>query len=164
MKIGVRASPPHPADTRRATRERPENPTFPDSLRRPLRDLRISATDRCNLRCTYCMPREVFGRDFVFLPHADLLHFEEIARVARQCVALGACRIRLSGGEPLLRHGIERLVGMLAGLRAGDGKPIELAMTSNGVLLPKKARALKDAGLARLNISLDALEDRKSVV
>ena len=105
------------------------------------------------------MPREVFGRDFVFLPHADLLHFEEIARVARQCVDLGACRIRLSGGEPLLRHGIERLVGMLAGLRAGDGKPIELAMTSNGVLLPKKARALKDAGLARLNISLDALDE-----
>jgi cyclic pyranopterin phosphate synthase len=130
-----------------------------DSLQRPLRDLRISVTDRCNLRCAYCMPREVFGKNFVFLRHAELLSFEEILRAARQCVALGARKIRLSGGEPLLRHGIERLVEMLAGLRCEDGRPVELAMTTNGTLLAKKARALKDAGLTRLNISLDALDD-----
>ncbi|MDR3213498.1 MAG: GTP 3',8-cyclase MoaA [Azoarcus sp.] len=138
--------------------ELPPSPCL-DGLQRPLRDLRISVTDRCNLRCTYCMPREVFGQAFVFLRHADLLSFEEILRVARQGIALGVRKIRLSGGEPLLRHGIERLVEMLAGLRTGDGQPIELAMTSNGTLLAKKARALKDAGLTRLNISLDALDE-----
>jgi cyclic pyranopterin phosphate synthase len=130
-----------------------------DDMHRPLRDLRISVTDRCNLRCSYCMPREVFGRDFVFLQRAELLSFGEITRVARQCVALGVRKIRLTGGEPLLRHGVERLVEMLAGLCDADGKPIELAMTSNGVLLAKRARALKDAGLTRLNVSLDALDD-----
>jgi cyclic pyranopterin phosphate synthase len=124
-----------------------------------LRDLRVSVTDRCNLRCVYCMPREIFGRDFVFLRHADLLSFEEIVRVARQCVALGARKIRLSGGEPLLRRGVERLVEMLAGLRGEDGTPVELAMTTNGILLAKKARALREAGLDRVNISLDALDD-----
>jgi cyclic pyranopterin phosphate synthase len=138
---------------------RPSSPCL-DGLRRPLHDLRISVTDRCNLRCAYCMPREVFGRKFIFLRHADLLSFEEIVRVARQGIALGVRKIRLSGGEPLLRHGIERLVEMLAGLRAADGQPIELAMTSNGTLLAKKARALKEAGLARLNISLDALDEQ----
>ncbi|MCL2076437.1 MAG: GTP 3',8-cyclase MoaA [Betaproteobacteria bacterium] len=116
-------------------------------------------TDRCNLRCAYCMPGELFGRDFVFLRHAELLSFEEIVRVARQCIALGVRKIRLSGGEPLLRHGVERLVEMLAGLHGNDGKSIELAMTSNGTLLAKKASALKDAGLMRLNISLDALDE-----
>jgi len=130
-----------------------------DSLQRPLHDLRISVTDRCNLRCTYCMPGEVFGRDFVFLSPSELLSFEEIVQVARQAIALGVRKIRLSGGEPLLRHGIERLVEMLAGLNDADGRPIELAMTSNGTLLAKKARALKDAGLMRLNISLDALDE-----
>ncbi|MDR2925243.1 MAG: GTP 3',8-cyclase MoaA [Azoarcus sp.] len=130
-----------------------------DNWQRPLRDLRISVTDRCNLRCAYCMPGEVFGRDFVFLRHAELLSFEEILRVVQQCVALGVRKIRLSGGEPLLRHGIERLIEMLAKLNASDGKPVELAMTSNGTLLAKKARALKDAGLMRLNISLDALDE-----
>ncbi|MDR3087961.1 MAG: GTP 3',8-cyclase MoaA [Azoarcus sp.] len=130
-----------------------------DDLQRPLRDLRISVTDRCNMRCSYCMPREVFGRGFVFLRRAELLSFEEITRLARQCVALGVRKIRLSGGEPLLRHGLERLVEMLAGLCDAEGKPVELAMTSNGVLLAKRARALKDAGLTRLNISLDALDD-----
>ena len=131
-----------------------------DNLQRPLRDLRISVTDRCNLRCTYCMPREVFGKNFIFLRHAELLSFEEILRVARQGVALGVRKIRLSGGEPLLRHGIEHLVEMLARLRCEeDGKPLELAMTTNGTLLAKKARALKDAGLMRLNISLDALDE-----
>ena len=130
-----------------------------DNLQRPLRDLRISVTDRCNLRCTYCMPGEVFGRNFVFLRHAELLRFEEIVRIARQCLALGVRKIRLSGGEPLLRRGIERLVEMLAGLHDSDGKPVELAMTSNGTLLAKKARTLKDAGLMRLNVSLDALDE-----
>jgi cyclic pyranopterin phosphate synthase len=105
------------------------------------------------------MPSEVFGHKFVFLRHAELLSFEEILRVARQGVALGVRKIRLSGGEPLLRHGIERLVEMLAGLCDENGKPIELAMTSNGTLLAKKARDLKNAGLARLNISLDALDE-----
>ncbi|GHT93109.1 cyclic pyranopterin monophosphate synthase [Betaproteobacteria bacterium] len=130
-----------------------------DGLQRPLRDLRVSVTDRCNMRCTYCMPCEVFGRDFVFLRRAELLSFEEITRVARQCVAMGVRKIRLSGGEPLLRHHVERLVEMLAGLLDVEGKPIELTMTSNGVLLAKRARALKEAGLTRLNISLDALDN-----
>jgi cyclic pyranopterin phosphate synthase len=140
--------------------ERPPPAPCLDSLQRPLRDLRISVTDRCNLRCTYCMPREVFGQAFVFLRHADLLSFEEILRVARQGIALGVRKIRLSGGEPLLRHGIEHLVEMLAGLRTEDGQPIELAMTSNGTLLAEKARGLKEAGLTRLNISLDALDEK----
>ncbi|MDR1064246.1 MAG: GTP 3',8-cyclase MoaA [Azoarcus sp.] len=140
-------------------REHLPDPPCPDSLQRPLRDLRISVTDRCNLRCLYCMPQEVFGRKFVFLRHAELLSFEEIVRAARQCIALGVRKIRLSGGEPLLRHGIENLVEMLARLHTGDGKPIELAMTSNGTLLAKRARDLKNAGLARLNISLDALDE-----
>jgi len=130
-----------------------------DHLQRPLRDLRISVSDRCNLRCAYCMPGEAFGRGFVFLRHAELLSFEEIIRIARQCIALGVRKIRLTGGEPLLRHGIERLVELLAGLRGNDDKPIELAMTSNGTLLAKKARALKEAGLMRLNVSLDALDE-----
>lgn len=131
-----------------------------DPLQRPLRDLRISVSDRCNLRCAYCMPGEAFGRGFVFLQHAELLSFEEIIRVARHCIALGARKIRLTGGEPLLRHGIERLVEMLAGLcNDNNEKPIELAMTSNGLLLAKKARSLKDAGLMRLNVSLDALNE-----
>jgi len=130
-----------------------------DALQRPLRDLRISVTDRCNLRCAYCMPREAFGRDFIFLRHDALLRFEEILRLARQCVALGVRKIRLSGGEPLLRRGIERLVEMLATLTTPDGHPLEVAMTTNGTLLAKKAHDLKNAGLARLNISIDALDE-----
>ena len=130
-----------------------------DTLQRPLRDLRISVTDRCNLRCTYCMPREVFGKDFVFLPRAELLSFEEIERLARLFVGLGVRKIRLSGGEPLLRHGVERLIEKLARLSCPDGQGVELAMTTNGVLLAKKARALKDAGLTRLTVSLDGLSD-----
>ena len=130
-----------------------------DTLQRPLRDLRISVTDRCNLRCTYCMPREVFGKGFIFLQRVELLSFEEITRVARQFVELGVRKIRLSGGEPLLRHGVERLVEQLAGVRDADGRPVELAMTTNGTLLAAKARALKDAGLTRLTVSLDALND-----
>lgn len=130
-----------------------------DTLQRPLRDLRISVTDRCNLRCTYCMPREVFGKDFVFLPRAELLSFEEIERVARIFLRLGVHKIRLSGGEPLMRHGVEKLVEKLARLTCVDGRPVEIAMTTNGVMLAKKARALKDAGLTRLTVSLDGLSE-----
>ena len=130
-----------------------------DTLQRPLRDLRISVTDRCNLRCTYCMPREVFGRGFIFLRQAELLSFEEITRIARQFVDLGVRKIRLSGGEPLMRHGVERLIEQLARLHNAEGKPVELAMTTNGTLLAAKARTLKDAGLTRLTVSLDALND-----
>ncbi len=128
-----------------------------DTLQRPLRDLRISVTDRCNMRCTYCMPREVFGKGFVFLQRSELLSFEEITRLAGLGVSLGVRKIRLSGGEPLLRHGVERLIEQLAGLRDSEGKPVEIALTTNGTLLAAKARGLKDAGLTRLTVSLDAL-------
>jgi cyclic pyranopterin phosphate synthase len=121
---------------------------------RPLHDLRISVTDRCNFRCVYCMPKDVYGRDFPFLPHAEILTFEEIARVARIFVAQGVRKIRLTGGEPLLRRRLERLVEMLASL--GD---VDLTLTTNGALLAKKARSLRDAGLARVTVSLDALDD-----
>ena len=130
-----------------------------DTLQRPLRDLRISVTDRCNLRCTYCMPREVFGKGFVFLQRSELLSFEEITRLARLGVDLGVRKIRLSGGEPLLRHGVERLIEQLAGLCDAEGNPAEIALTTNGTLLAAKARSLKDAGLTRLTVSLDALSE-----
>jgi cyclic pyranopterin phosphate synthase len=130
-----------------------------DTLQRPLRDLRISVTDRCNLRCTYCMPREIFGKDFVFLPRAELLDFEEIERVARLFVELGVHKLRLSGGEPLMRHGVERLIEKLAKLTDIDGQPVDIALTTNGVLLAKKAQTLKDAGLTRLTVSLDGLRE-----
>jgi len=139
----------------------PENPaTFvTDTRQRPLRDLRISVTDRCNLRCTYCMPREIFGKDFVFLPRAELLSFEEIVRVAGIFAQLGVQKIRLTGGEPLMRHGVEHLIEALAKLNTSEGKPVEIAMTTNGVMLAKKAQALKDAGLSRLTVSLDGLSE-----
>jgi cyclic pyranopterin phosphate synthase len=133
--------------------------TVRDALGRPLRDLRISVTDRCNFRCTYCMPRELFGTDHAFLPHSALLTFEEITRVARIALASGVRKIRLTGGEPLLRKQIETLVGMLAGLRTPQGEPPELTLTTNGTLLARKARALADAGLKRVTVSLDALDD-----
>ena len=125
-----------------------------DTRSRPLHDLRISVTDRCNFRCVYCMPKDVYGRDFPFLPHAALLSFEEITRVARIFVGQGVRKIRLTGGEPLLRKNLERLIGMLASL--GD---IDLTLTTNGALLARKARALRDAGLRRITVSLDALDD-----
>lgn len=131
-----------------------------DALQRPLRDLRISVTDRCNLRCTYCMPREVFDQSHTFLPRAELLTFEEIERMARLFTRLGVEKIRLTGGEPLLRRGIEQLIAKLAHLETHAGKPMEIALTTNGVLLPKKARALKAAGLARVTVSLDGLSQR----
>lgn len=130
-----------------------------DRLGRPLRDVRISVTDRCNLRCTYCMPRDVFGKGFSFLPHEQLLSFEEIERLARLLVGFGVRKIRLTGGEPLLRHGIERLIEKLAGLSDRAGQPVDIALITNGTQLAKRAQALKDAGLSRLTVSLDALSD-----
>lgn len=130
-----------------------------DVLHRPLRDLRISVTDRCNFRCTYCMPREVFGSDYQFMPHASLLSFEEITRVANVAVGLGVKKIRLTGGEPLLRKNIESLVEMLARLTTPEGQPVDVTLTTNGTLLERKAQSLKDAGLSRVTVSLDALDD-----
>jgi len=130
-----------------------------DTRGRPLRDLRISVTDRCNFRCSYCMPKEVFDKDYQYLPHASLLSFEEITRLARQFLAHGVHKIRLTGGEPLLRKNIEVLVGQLAALRTVDGTPPELTLTTNGSLLARKARQLKDAGLQRVTVSLDGLDD-----
>jgi cyclic pyranopterin phosphate synthase len=124
-----------------------------DILGRPLRDLRISITDRCNFRCVYCMPKEVFGRDYEFLPRAQLLDYEEIARLARAFAANGVRKIRVTGGEPLVRRHVERLIEMLATL------DVELTLTTNGSLLPQKAQALADAGLARVTVSLDSLDD-----
>lgn len=136
--------------------EAPTTTAIVDSLNRPLRDLRISVTDRCNFRCVYCMPKEVFGRDFHFLPSKQLLTFEEITRLARIFVAHGVRKIRLTGGEPLLRRDIEKLVAMLAGI---DGLE-DLALTTNGSLLARKARALKEAGLKRVSVSLDSLDNQ----
>ena len=126
-----------------------------DTLHRPLRDLRISVTDRCNFRCTYCMPKEIFGRDFAFLPPSQLLSFEEIIRLSRIFLAQGAEKIRITGGEPLVRRDVEHLIAMLAALPGLQ----DLTLTTNGALLAKKAAALKDAGLNRVTVSLDSLDD-----
>jgi GTP 3',8-cyclase len=125
-----------------------------DTRGRPLRDLRISVTDRCNFRCVYCMPKDVFGRDYPFLPHDELLSFEEIARLVRLFKERGIEKVRLTGGEPLLRKNVERLVEMLASIGG-----LDLTLTTNGALLARKARALKDAGLTRVTVSVDALDD-----
>ena len=125
-----------------------------DKLGRPVRDLRISVTDRCNFRCVYCMPKEVFGRDYPFLPRTELLTFEEIERLTRTFAGLGVEKIRITGGEPLVRRDLETLVGMLAQI---DG--LDLTLTTNGALLAQKAQALSDAGLKRITISLDSLDD-----
>ena len=130
-----------------------------DSLGRPLRDLRISVTDRCNFRCSYCMPKEVFDKNHPYLPHSALLTFEEITRIARQFAAHGVRKIRLTGGEPLLRKDIESLIEQLAALRTVDGEPLDLTLTTNGSLLARKAKALKAAGLQRVTVSLDGLDD-----
>ena len=130
-----------------------------DALGRPLHDLRISVTDRCNFRCSYCMPKEVFDKDYPYLPHADLLTFEEITRIARQFVAHGVRKIRLTGGEPLLRKNIEILIEQLAALRTVDGTPLDITLTTNGSLLARKAASLKAAGLQRVTVSLDGLDD-----
>ncbi|MDQ2911664.1 MAG: GTP 3',8-cyclase MoaA [Chloroflexota bacterium] len=125
-----------------------------DTLGRPLHDLRISVTDRCNFRCVYCMPKEIFGKDYQFLPRAEILTFEEIERLVRIFVSLGVQKIRLTGGEPLVRRDLERLVEKLA--RIGD---LDLTLTTNGSLLSQKARSLAEAGLRRVTVSLDSLDD-----
>ena len=129
--------------------------TVLDTLGRPMRDLRVSVTDRCNFRCGYCMPKEVFGPDHAFLPRAEVLEFAEIERVVRASVALGVRKVRLTGGEPLVRANLERLVGMLAAIEGID----DLTLTTNASLLAKRALALRAAGLQRVTVSLDALDD-----
>ena len=125
-----------------------------DQRGRPVRDLRISVTDRCNFRCVYCMPRAVFGKDYPFLARSELLSFEEIVRIARIFVAHGVRKIRITGGEPLLRRNVEQLIKALAALPG-----VEITLTTNGVLLPRMAQKLADAGLHRVTVSLDALDD-----
>lgn len=132
-----------------------------DQRARPLRDLRISVTDRCNFRCVYCMPKDIFGRDYAFLDRSELLSFEEITRLARIAVELGVRKLRLTGGEPLLRRGIETLIEQLAQLRAPDGSRIDIALTTNGSALAMKAEALAAAGLQRVTVSLDSLDDER---
>ncbi len=135
------------------------NGELQDTRARRLHDLRISVTDRCNFRCVYCMPKEIFGKDYPYQPHAALLSFEEITRVARIFAAHGVEKLRLTGGEPLLRKNVERLIAQLAAIRTTDGRTLDLTLTTNGSLLEKKARALKAAGLQRITVSLDALDD-----
>ncbi len=130
-----------------------------DRLGRPLHDLRISVTDRCNFRCTYCMPKEIFGRDYAFLPKDQVLSFEEIERAARAFVALGVEKLRITGGEPLVRRDLPHLVAMLAALRTPDGGELDLTLTTNGAALRALARPLADAGLRRVTVSLDSLDD-----
>jgi cyclic pyranopterin phosphate synthase len=130
-----------------------------DTRSRPLQDLRISLTDRCNFRCVYCMPREIFDKDHPFLPRASLLSFEEILRITKIFVAHGVTKIRLTGGEPLLRKHLEVLIEQLASIKTIDGKDLDLTLTTNGSLLAKKAQALKNAGLNRVTVSLDSLDD-----
>ncbi|HUF54067.1 MAG TPA: GTP 3',8-cyclase MoaA [Dehalococcoidia bacterium] len=141
----------------KATPPTPAAEAITDALGRPLRDLRISVTDRCNFRCTYCMPKEVFGRDYKFLARDQILTFEEVARVSRIFAGLGVRKLRLTGGEPTVRSGITDLVGMLAAIEGID----DLAMTTNGSRLAKMSRELKDAGLRRVTVSLDSLDDSR---
>jgi GTP 3',8-cyclase len=130
-----------------------------DTLGRALRDLRISVTDRCNFRCTYCMPREIFGRDYEFLPRDQVLSFEEIERLARTFVGLGVEKLRITGGEPLVRRDLPDLIAMLSALRRPDGGVLDLTLTTNGAALRALARPLADAGLRRVTVSLDSLDD-----
>ena len=132
-----------------------ETITIRDRFGRPFRDLRVSVTDRCNFRCPYCMPAEIYGERYEFLPKAQLLTFEEITRLTRIMVRLGAVKVRLTGGEPLVRNDIEKLVAMLSQVEGIQ----DLTMTTNAYLLPQKAQALKDAGLHRVTISVDTLDD-----
>ncbi len=134
-------------------------PGLLDTRGRALRDLRVSVTDRCNFRCTYCMPAEVFGRDYAFLPHAEVLTYEEMRRLAGISVALGVRKLRITGGEPLVRKGLPELVALLAELRTPDGEPVDLTLTTNGSALRPQAAALADAGLQRITVSLDSLDD-----
>ena len=130
-----------------------------DRRHRLLHDLRISVTDRCNFRCSYCMPKDVFDKDYSYLPHAALLSFEEITRLARIFLRLGVGKLRITGGEPLLRKNLEVLIAQLAELRTLEGDAPDLTLTTNGSLLSRKARILRDAGLQRLTVSLDSLDD-----
>jgi cyclic pyranopterin phosphate synthase len=130
-----------------------------DRLGRALRDLRISITDRCNFRCQYCMPAEVFGRDYAFLPRDEILSYEEIERLAEVFVGLGVRKLRITGGEPTVRRGLPSLVAMLSRLRTVDGEAVDLALTTNGSTLGTLARPLADAGLRRVTVSLDSLDD-----
>jgi len=130
-----------------------------DRLGRPLHDLRISVTDRCNFRCTYCMPKEIFGRDYEFLPKDQVLSFEEIHRAARAFVELGVEKLRITGGEPLVRRGLPELIRMLAELRTRDGRELDLTLTTNGAALRALAKPLAEAGLRRVTVSLDSLDD-----
>ena len=130
-------------------------PTINDTFGRPLRDLRISVTDRCNFRCPYCMPAEIFGESYQFLPREELLTFEEISRLARIFVDLGVNKIRVTGGEPLLRTELHLLVAMLAAIPGLN----DLTLTTNAFLLPQQAQGLKDAGLQRITVSLDTIDD-----
>lgn len=129
-----------------------------DTRGRWLRDLRVSVIDQCNLRCRYCMPREVFNDDYVYLSRQQMLSFDEITRVARSFTQLGVQKIRLTGGEPLLRKQLDLLIIQLAALRTLEDQPVELALTTNGLLLAQKARLLADAGLHRVTVSLDAID------
>jgi len=142
------------ADPSRPARGEPTS-GLGDRLGRPLRDLRVSVTDRCNFRCPYCMPKTVFGRDHAFLPRAEILSFEEITRVVGAATALGVTKVRLTGGEPLVRRDLERLVAMLAAVEGIS----DLALTTNGTLLAAKTRALREAGLSRVTVSLDSLDE-----
>lgn len=137
---------------------RPEGQLL-DARGRTLSDLRISVTDRCNFRCRYCMPKEIFDAKHNYLPHSALLNFEEITRLARAFISHGVRKIRLTGGEPLLRKNLEALVAQLAALRTVDGRELDLTLTTNGSLLARKARQLRDAGLKRVTVSLDGLDD-----
>src|SRR5690554_435192 len=129
--------------------------TLTDQLNRPFRDLRISVTDRCNFRCSYCMPADVFGEAYRFLPKDELLTFEEIARLARVFAGLGARKVRLTGGEPLIRKELDKLVALIAAIPGLD----DIALTTNGYFLPQQAQALRDAGLRRVTVSLDSLDN-----
>ncbi|HEX4898736.1 MAG TPA: GTP 3',8-cyclase MoaA [Candidatus Limnocylindrales bacterium] len=134
-------------------------PGILDRRGRALRDLRISVTDRCNFRCTYCMPAEVFGRDYAFLPHSEVLTYEEIRRLAGIFVELGVRKLRITGGEPLVRKALPDLIAMLSDLGTPDGEPVDLTLTTNGSALRPLARPLADAGLQRITVSLDSLDD-----
>ncbi|PWB70970.1 MAG: GTP 3',8-cyclase MoaA [Anaerolineales bacterium] len=145
-------SKPAPPPTNR--RRKPPAMTLTDTLNRPLRDLRISVTDRCNFRCVYCMPKEIFGSDYPYLPHSEVLTFEETARLARIFVEHGVQKIRITGGEPLVRKDLHLLIGMLSKI-----PDLDLTMTTNGSLLARQAQALKEAGLKRVSVSLDSLDN-----
>ncbi|HMM82018.1 MAG TPA: GTP 3',8-cyclase MoaA [Terrimesophilobacter sp.] len=142
-----------------STSQRDESAPLVDTRGRPLRDIRFSVTDRCNFRCVYCMPKEIFGRDYAFMSREELLSFEEITRLARIAAVHGVEKIRLTGGEPLLRKGLPELVAMLSALRTPSGAALDIALTTNGSALAHLAPALKEAGLRRVTVSLDSLDD-----